>query len=241
MFGRDEARLVALQSRLLQEIPQSRIEHEAVDLSSKQGIAQAAQRWQRGPLHALVNNAAASPPRRTETSAGLEVQLATNVLGYFWMTNSFLPHLQAAAASSAAGATFGARVVDVASYYAGDLDLDDLQFRRRNYSNSAAYRQSKACNRMLAASLAERLRPMGVSVNSCHPGDVESKLSGDLGFGGTGSQTPEQGADTPAWLAYEPTLSGKTGGYYNLRKEQECDFAKDRAAIEKLYAICSAM
>ncbi len=75
-----------------------------------------------------------------------------------------------------------ARVINVASYWAGDLDLADLEFKQRRYSNGAAYRQSKRANRMLTVAFAARLKPYDVTVNACHPGDVNSRLSNDLGY-----------------------------------------------------------
>jgi len=79
----------------------------------------------------------------------------------------------------------------VASYWAGDLDIDDLEFKHRPYSNGAAYRQSKQANRMLTVAFAERLAEHRISVNACHPGDVNSNLSNDLGFGG--HESPGEG------------------------------------------------
>ena len=35
-----------------------------------------------------------------------------------------------------------ARIINVASYWAGDLDLSDLEFKRRRYDNGTAYRAS---------------------------------------------------------------------------------------------------
>jgi NAD(P)-dependent dehydrogenase (short-subunit alcohol dehydrogenase family) len=75
-------------------------------------------------------------------------------------------------------------VVNVASYWAGGLDLGDLELERRRYDNDAAYRQSKQADRMLSVAFAERLRDAGVTANACHPGDVVSTLSRNLGFGG---------------------------------------------------------
>jgi NAD(P)-dependent dehydrogenase (short-subunit alcohol dehydrogenase family) len=92
--------------------------------------------------------------------------------------------------------------VNVASYWAGGLDLGDLEFKRRPYDNDQAYRQSKQADRMLSVAFAERLREHRVWVNACHPGDVRSRLSANLGFGG--HETPEQGAATPVWLATAP-------------------------------------
>ena len=196
------------------------------DLSRKGEIEALAEAWE-GPLDVLVNNAGATPRRREETPEGIERQFATNVLGYFWMTRAFAPILKESAP---------ARVVNVASYYAGGLDLDDLEFEQRAYENNAAYRQSKQANRMLTVAFADRLAPHDVAVNVCHPGDVNSTLSNNLGFGG--SQTPEQGADTPVWLATTAAGQENTGTYFANRQAKPDPYARDKEAIETLYQIC---
>ncbi len=128
-------------------------------------------------------------------------------------------------------------MINVASYWAGDLDLDDLEFNRRPYRNGTAYRQSKQANRMLTVAFAERLRPRGIAVNACHPGDVHSKLSHDLGFGG--SMTPEEGAATPVWLATSPAGIENTGQYFAHLRQERCRFADNQQAIKSLYAACA--
>jgi retinol dehydrogenase 12 len=200
--------------------------YETADLSQKASIFDLAERWP-GALDILVNNAAVTPRRREETPQGIELQFATNVLGYFWMTQAFGDLLQASSS---------ARVVDVASYWAGGLDLDDLEFKRRRYDNGQAYRQSKQANRMLAAGYGARFDPTKVTVNACHPGDVNSQLSNNLGFGG--SESPDQGARTPVWLALDPTLAGQTGGYYENQRAQRCRFAADMTAVNALFERC---
>jgi NAD(P)-dependent dehydrogenase (short-subunit alcohol dehydrogenase family) len=204
----------------------SKVRYELVDVSRHSSIQALVGRWQ-GPIHILINNAAASPRQRQETPEGIEVQFATNVLGYFWMTQLFSDHLKASAP---------ARVINVASYWAGDLDLTDLEFKRRRYDNGTAYRQSKQANRMLAVAFAQRLKPYGITVNACHPGDVNSRLSNDLGFGGHTS--PDDGADTPVWLATDPVGQRETGKYYEQRQAVRCRFGEDIAAVEALYAAC---
>jgi NAD(P)-dependent dehydrogenase (short-subunit alcohol dehydrogenase family) len=129
-----------------------------------------------------------------------------------------------------------ARVVLVASYWAGGLDLGDMQFERRRYDNDAAYRQSKQAERMLATAFAERLRDRGVVVNACHPGDVASALSHSLGFGG--SESPAQSATTPVWLATSPEAGAPTGCYFEHQRERSCRFGADRAAVDALYQAC---
>jgi NAD(P)-dependent dehydrogenase (short-subunit alcohol dehydrogenase family) len=202
------------------------VRYEVADISRRLSIQELAEQWQ-GPLHVLVNNAAVTPKRREETPEGIELQFATNVLGYFWMVLAFTDHLKRSAP---------ARVVNVASHWAGDLDLSDLQFRRRRYTNGEAYRQSKQANRMLTVAFAERLKPYGISVNVCHPGNVNSTLSNNLGFGG--SQTSDEGARTPVWLAVDPTGQKVTGKYFDRMQEVRCPFAEDRKAIAALYEAC---
>jgi NAD(P)-dependent dehydrogenase (short-subunit alcohol dehydrogenase family) len=202
------------------------VRYELVDVSRKVSVHGLAARW-RGPLHVLINDAAVTPRRRQETPEGIELQFATNVLGYFWMIQAFTEHLKRSAPS---------RVVNVASYWAGDLDLADLEFRRRRYNNNEAYRQSKQANRMLTAAFAERLKSFGVSVNACHPGDVRSTLSGNLGFGG--SQTPDEGATTPAWLAMEPVGQQYAGKYFEQMREVHCPFGANRESVNALYELC---
>lgn len=200
---------------------------ELVDVSRQSSIEALADRWQ-GPLDVLVNNAAIAPRRRDETPEGIERQLATNVLGYLWMSEALGDVL--------AGSK--GRIVNVASYWAGGLEVDDLEFKRRGYDNDAAYRQSKQADRMLTVALAERLRSKHIAVNACHPGDVRSTLSNDLGFGG--SQSPEAGAATPLYLATEPAGVEHTGHYFANSHAERCRFGEDRAGVEALYAALSA-
>ena len=76
-----------------------------------------------------MNVASQMPRKREETSAGIEKQFATNVLGYYWMITEFSPHM-----------TLNSPIVNVSSYWVADLDLTDLEFKRRHYDNDSAYR-----------------------------------------------------------------------------------------------------
>ena len=202
------------------------IRYIITDLSVKQQVIELATAI-REPVQVLVNNAAFTPRSRAETPEGIEMQFAVNVLGYYWMINAFTNHLKEGAPS---------RVVNVSSYWAGGLDFSDLEFKRRNYDNNEAYRQSKQANRMLTVAFASRLAPLNITVNACHPGDVNSALSNSMGFGG--HETPDHGADTPVWLATSHEVEGINGKYFEQRKHVVCNFGRSLKDVEKLFEIC---
>jgi NAD(P)-dependent dehydrogenase (short-subunit alcohol dehydrogenase family) len=89
---------------------------------------------------------------------------------------------------------------------------------------------------MLAVAWAEKLKDAGITVNVCHPGDVNSQLSNNLGFGG--SQSPDQGAETPVWLATESIGGQVSGKYFEHKRESSCQFGKDKDRVETLFGIC---
>ncbi|MCK9399966.1 MAG: SDR family NAD(P)-dependent oxidoreductase [Bacteroidales bacterium] len=228
MVVKDEEKALKVMEEIRRQTGSDDIRYVITDLSRKVEILELASRIQE-PVHVLVNNAAATPRKRTETPEGIEVQFATNVLGYYWMIEAFTPQLKSGAPS---------RVVNVASYWAGGLDMTDLEFKRRQYDNDEAYRQSKQANRMLTVAFAGRLNSFNISVNVCHPGDVNSALSNSMGFGG--HETPDQGADTPVWLATSPDIERVSGQYFEHRKQHSCTFSRNLRDVERLFEICRA-
>ncbi len=226
LLCRDQSRAATAVHEIRRDTGNPGVRYERVDLSRFDSIKALAERW-RGPAHVLVNNAAIAPRSRRETPEGIELQFATNVLGYFWMTRLFEGVLRESRP---------ARVINVASYWAGGLDLNDLEFKRRAYNNDQAYRQSKQANRMLTPVFADRLWASGIAVNACHPGDVNSTLSNDLGFGG--HESPDQGAYTPVWLATDPACRRQTGKYFEHGRLSHCRFAELRDEADRLYEAC---
>ncbi len=226
MVGRNETALEQCREDLIRSTGNKNISYRGVDLSDKKQIEALSRSWE-GPLHILINNAAATPRSRLETSEGIEMQFATNVLGYLWMALFFSGHMEGLE---------DARVVNVASYWAGDMDMNDLEFKVRRYNNDTAYRQSKQANRMLTRALVPVLGEKGISVLAAHPGDVNSKLSNNLGYGGW--ESPEQGAANPLYCALDPSLKGVSGKYFEHKKEVLCTFSADNEAVKLLLKIC---
>ncbi|HLG56047.1 MAG TPA: SDR family NAD(P)-dependent oxidoreductase, partial [Vicinamibacterales bacterium] len=214
-----------------------RVEVLPVDTSSQQSIRDAARvyRQQHPRLDVLVNNAGTVQDQRGESVDGIELTLATNVLGYHLLTRELLDLLEAGAPS---------RVVVVASAFAGDLDLDDLQFARRRFDRLQAYRQSKACNRLWSWALARRLRQRGVTVNAMTPGfvpgtDLSRNMPPDLrrAYKERTGRTIAQGADTAVWLASSSDLADATGGFYTDRREVPCEL-RNLQEEERLWRMC---
>ncbi len=226
LVGRDEEQLKKVANSISKTTGNNNVSWQAVDLSRKQAIKSFAESWQ-GPLHLLINNAATTPPSREETPEGIEMQFATNVLGYFWMMQYFHPYMENQEDT---------RIVNVASYWAGDLNLNDPEFKSRSYNNDRAYRQSKQADRMLSSAFAKKLALKNITVLAAHPGDVSSKLSNNLGYGGW--ESPEQGADTPLFCATNPELKGSNGKYFEHRKETPCHFAADEKSVMELFELC---
>jgi NAD(P)-dependent dehydrogenase (short-subunit alcohol dehydrogenase family) len=214
-----------------------------IDTSSQQSIHEFVNNYkERYPrLDVLVNNAGVHLSRRQTSVDGQELTFATNVLGYHLLTRELLDLLRASAPS---------RIVNVASMYAGELDLADLQFERRAYEGRKAYMQSKACDRMLTWALARRLEGKGVTVNAMAPGLVvktrlyrEASLTSRLITTALGlfiGRTIAQGADTAIWLASSPDVEGVNGRFFDQRREVACQF-RNVEDEEQLWSICEGL
>jgi NAD(P)-dependent dehydrogenase (short-subunit alcohol dehydrogenase family) len=217
-------------------------ENAGVDVASRESVrAFAGDLAARHPeLHVLVNNAGIWSERRRVGPDGIELVWATNVLGYFHVSELLLPLLRAAGR---------ARVVNVASQLAGGLDLSDVQFERRPWSGRAAYAQTKQADRMLTWALARRLSGTEVTANAMHPGFVATEIFGKGGgplslaaslYSKLRGRRPEAGAETVVWLAASPEVDGRSGLFWIDRQERRCRF-RDEQAEEALWALCRDM
>jgi NAD(P)-dependent dehydrogenase (short-subunit alcohol dehydrogenase family) len=228
LAGRNKEELNLTVEKIKSLTKNNSIQGYVVDFSSKKSIENFAIQLKDQPIDVLINNHATGPSNRQLTKDGIELQFATNVLGYIWLINSLENNLKKTSPN--------ARIVNVASYWAGGLDINDLEFTKRTYSTDAAYRQAKQANRMLTLAYAEKYRDDGITVNVCHPGDANTKLSNSMGFGG--HETAEQSAKTPVYLAISSDVNNITGKYFRDCRIEDDPFMKDKELIKKLYDIC---
>ena len=206
----------------------------------------------------LVNDAAECPmqqhfvirSKRDEdgkiTSEQIDKQFASNVLGYHFTMKAFQPHFSSDA-SLTGDVPKKTHICNIASNWSGDLDLDDLHFKRRPYDNDSAYRQSKACDRMLTKIWSEKL-VQNAFVNSCHPGDPCTTLSRALGYNLWASAPSrnmvEEGSPIPHLCGFGSSPLTTTGGWYDgggrSPSPMRCRFSLMKSDIQRLYDICDS-
>lgn len=57
----------------------------------------------------------------------------------------------------------------------------------------------------------------------------------------SGWDTPAKAAATPLFLAFDASVAGKTGGFYDNSAHKTCPWTKTAGDNEKLYAYCQKL
>lgn len=188
-----------------------------LDLASIKSIRNFSEQFHKteNKLHILINNAGVMACPRSYTKDGFEMQMGTNHLGHFMLTNLLLDLLKASAPS---------RIVVVSSsgHKISDLNKDDLM-NKKSYNKIKVYGQSKLANILFARHLSKKLNGTRVTVNSCHPGIVQTELGRHMKSWLRPIyrkvlmplyKTPFEGAQTQIRLAVDPELENVTGKYF---------------------------
>lgn len=169
--------------RILSELPAARVETVALDLTDPASIERfagsVASRTDR--LDILLNNAGVvNLESLRRTAAGHEMHMATNHYGHFLVTGRLFPLLVG---------TPGARVVTVTSgaYRSGVIEFDDVDWRKRPYSRTKSYGDSKLANLLFMRELQKRFDAIGATALSlaAHPGLTGTERQQTIGIGGT--------------------------------------------------------
>jgi NAD(P)-dependent dehydrogenase (short-subunit alcohol dehydrogenase family) len=235
---RDAARAEQARADILEAAPGASLEVLALDLSSLRSVHEAADRvLDRHPkLDVLVNNAGAWWQDRRTSPDGIELVWATNVISPLLLTHRLIGPLEASGCG---------RILNVASTFAGGLDVNDVEFALRPYDGLKAYVASKQAVRMLTWSWAERLVDRPVVANALCPGFMATKLGRNAPVGfrlmliltRPLQASPERGADTAAWLASSDECQGLNGTFVVRRLPVPCQF-RDPEAMSRLNDLC---
>jgi NAD(P)-dependent dehydrogenase (short-subunit alcohol dehydrogenase family) len=252
VVGRTEARAEDAMRDIRATVPEATLEPLACDLSSQESIRSAVEEFlsRHDELHVLVNAAGVFRKERHVTTDGLEVTFATNVMGYFLLTNLLLEALKRGASKDEGRPS---RVVNIASKYSGGpsvtkIDFDDLQTAQGTYSYLRSTPPTMLGRVLLTQEFAERLRGSNVMVNAVHPGLVKhTSLLQDVGgpfrwMTNTFGKPAEKAADTAVWLATAPETAAVSGKLWAKRKELPTPgMGSDPAARKRLWEECTRL
>jgi len=170
-------------------------------------------------LHVLINNAGVMLSKRVSSVDGFEMNFAVNHLAPFLLANLLLDTLKKSAPS---------RIINVASaaHKYGTIDFEDLQGEHKKRRFMGLYGDSKLALMLTSYEFSRRLEGTGVTLNTVHPGVVNTNLGVDRSKPKKGIvrrlfKKPEKGAETSIYLASSPEVEGITGKYFINKQEQK--------------------
>ena len=163
---RDEARGRAAASTIDGDTEVRRL--DLADLASVRAFTDA---WE-GDIDVLINNAGVMAIPQARTADGFEMQIGTNHLGHFALTNLLLPHVRDRVVVLASGA-----------HRMGSIRLDDLNWEQGGYQRWRAYGQSKLANLLFTSELQRHIEASGSDVRAvaAHPGYASTNLQSHTG------------------------------------------------------------
>jgi len=223
-----------------------------LELSDFESVVRCADaiRGLRTPIDILVCNAGyRGGGNERQLVNGIEKHFVVNHLGHFILVNRLLEHLYLARQG---------RIVVVASRAAyrgapaAGIDFSDLAMAA-NYSDSAAYGQSKLANVLFSLRLGELLRGTRITSNSLHPGVIDTDIDRNLnpitrfGFGlltRVAGKTVEEGAATSCYVATSDAIGAVSGQYFedcNAVTINGVSHMHDTAMAERLMHISSEL
>ncbi|XP_037097260.1 retinol dehydrogenase 12 isoform X2 [Syngnathus acus] len=196
--------------------PEAQVEVRELDLADTSSIRSFAQQFLRDftQLHVLINNAGVMMCPYTKTIDGFEMHIGVNHLGHFLLTSLLVGLLKRSAP---------ARIVVVSSlaHNFGWIRFHDLH-SQGSYNSGLAYCQSKLANVLFARELARRLKGSNVTVNSLHPGTVNSDLTRHstlmmimFSLLSVFLKTPREGAQTSIYCAVAEELHSISGKHFS--------------------------
>ena len=183
------------------------VNFELLDVTDENSIQMAVKHIQAqfDRLDILVNNAGImidGPENALGVSRrSIEKTLLTNVVGPLMLCQNCIALMKAGG--------YG-RIVNMSSTLGSLSEIADPESAYAGIG-TPAYRLSKAALNAITTLIAKEVRDDNILVNSACPGWVRTDMGGDQA-----PLTPEQGADTPVWLATLPD-GGPTGGFYRER------------------------
>lgn len=239
LLCRDEERGRAAVDEIRRESDDGQARLEVLDVSNLSAIRRFAETFDEPAVDVLINNAGILTEQRSETAEGIELTLATNLVGPFLLTYLLLPRLRRSPA---------ARVINVSSggMYTQKLVVDELSSADEPFDGVVSYARTKRAVVVLTELWAEKLSG-NVTFNAMHPGWADTaavRRSLPLFYKVLKPllRTPEEGADTIVWLALCPRIADQTGMFWFDREARRTHFApwtrESPEERERLWELC---
>ena len=238
MANRNRKKSEDVRNEIVAATGSNTIEILDLDLASQGSVHECAQAFltAHSSLDILVNNAGLMSNEEVITKDGFELQFAVNALSQLQLTLELLPALEAASPS---------QVICVTSmmHKFGKLNFDSFKGWDK-YSSGGSYGQSKLAMTMLSRELAEQLKDRGVSINTLHPGAVNTGILDSYSaftqfFLRLFFIAPEKGAKTSLHLAGLNPAAMPTGKYFDSCKEAKAHkLLEDSGMRRQLWEIC---
>jgi NAD(P)-dependent dehydrogenase (short-subunit alcohol dehydrogenase family) len=239
MLCRDEERGSAAREDIVKDTGNGDVHLHVVDVSSLRSVRDFANGFPSPSVDALIHNAGVLPSAREFTQDGLELTVATHLVGPHLLTRVLLPILR------------NARVVFVSSggMYAKRLDVETMLLNEGPYDGVAAYAMTKRGQVILSELWAQELRDAGITVNAMHPGwaatkSVERSLPRFWRIMRNRLRTAMEGADTALWLVVAEKVAGETGKFWFDRRPVPTHLVgwtrEDAEERQKLWRYCEA-
>ena len=186
------------------------VEVRELDLADLSSVREFASGFD-GDVDLLINNAGVMAVPESRTADGFEMQIGTNHLGHFALTNLLLPQIRDRVVTIASGA-----------HRMGKINLDDLNWENRRYDRWRAYGQSKLANLVFTLELQRRLGEAGSDVIAvaAHPGwsatNLQSHTGSRLqnGLMWVGNKVWAQSDEQGAWPTLYAATQDVAGGAY---------------------------
>jgi len=221
MMCRSKERGEDAQKEIIELTGNKKVDLFLCDLSSQESIrkfvSEFKSKYQK--LHVLINNAGIMLSKRVTSVDGFEMNLAVNYLAPFILTNLLLDVLKKSAPS---------RIINVSSaaHRMAKMDFDDLQSEKMKYRLFKIYGVSKLALMLFSYELSRRLEGTSVTLNTLHPGVVNTNLGQDQssfskGFAKLFFKKSEKGAETSIYLASSQEVEGITGKYFAKKQQKQ--------------------
>jgi NAD(P)-dependent dehydrogenase (short-subunit alcohol dehydrogenase family) len=217
LVGRDAARTEAACAEIRGRTGNDQLEFAVADMGDLRAVealaTELARRHDR--IDVLIHNAGALTADRRESPQGIEMTVASQVMGPFLLTARLLAQLRVGGPG---------RVLTMSSggMYSAASTVERLQMGA-DYKGAEQYARAKRAQVTLNEMWAQRVDPADVVFHALHPGwadtpGVAESLPTFRKIVGPLLRSPEQGADTLVWLACADGATASSGQFWLDRR-----------------------